>query len=41
MTVTGKTITVEPITAPEGSAMNFGAVVSGVDIENLTGESSI
>jgi hypothetical protein len=36
----GKKITVEPI-AHEGSAINFGAVVSGVDIENLTGESPI
>jgi len=39
MTVTQKTITVEPMAHPNGSAVDFGAVVSGVDIENLTGES--
>jgi hypothetical protein len=32
-------ITIEPIAHGEGSAVDFGAVVSGVDIENLTGES--
>jgi hypothetical protein len=34
-----KKITIEPIAHGEGSAVDFGAVVSGVDIENLTGES--
>jgi len=32
-----KPITVEPITVPEGSGINFGAQISNVDIENLTG----
>ena len=34
-----KPITVEPIAVPEGSSITFGAVVSNVDIENLTGRS--
>lgn len=34
-----KRITIEPIAHGEGSAVDFGAVVSGADIENLTGES--
>ena len=34
-----KKITIEPIAHGEGSAVDFGAVVSGVDIEKLTGES--
>jgi hypothetical protein len=29
---------VEPIAAPQGSAINFGATVTGVDVENLTGK---
>jgi len=33
-----KPITVEPITVPEGSGINFGAQISNVDIENLTGK---
>jgi hypothetical protein len=40
MTVTlQKTITVEPMAHPDGSAVDFGAVVSGVDIETLTSKS--
>lgn len=31
-----KSITVEPLTVPKGSQVNCGAVVSNVDIENLT-----
>lgn len=31
-----KSITVEPLTVPKGSQINFGAEVSNVDIENLT-----
>lgn len=30
--------TVQPIVPPEGSAIDFGAVVSNVDIENLNGK---
>jgi len=30
-------ITVTPIAVPEGSAINFGATIEGIDIENLTG----
>jgi hypothetical protein len=29
---------VQPIAVPEGSAIDFGATVSGVDIENLNGK---
>lgn len=29
---------VTPLDVPEGSKVNFGATVSGVDIENLTGK---
>lgn len=32
-----KEVSVEPIAVPEGSAVNFGASISGLDIENLTG----
>lgn len=31
-------ITVTPLKPAEGSKVKFGAVVSNVDIENLTGE---
>jgi hypothetical protein len=31
--------TVERLQAPEGSGINFGAVISGIDIENMTGKS--
>ena len=31
-------IKVEPISAPEGSEINFGATVTNVDVENLTGK---
>lgn len=31
-------ITVQPLPVPEGSGVNFGAAVSNVDIENLTGK---
>ena len=31
-------LTVQPLSLPEGSQVNFGAVVSGADIENLTGK---
>lgn len=31
-------ITVQPLSFPEGSGVKFGAVVEGVDIENLTGK---
>ena len=34
-------IKVQPISAPEGSQINFGAVVSGVDIEQLTGKAAL
>jgi hypothetical protein len=30
-------ITVKPIAVPEGSGVNFGAEISGVDIEHLNG----
>lgn len=30
---------VQPLAFPEGSQINFGASVSGVDVENLTGKS--
>jgi hypothetical protein len=30
-------ITVEPLAVPQGSNINFGAKVTGVDIENLSG----
>lgn len=33
-------ITVEPLRFPEGSGINFGAVVSNIDIENLTGKNA-
>ena len=32
-------VKIEPIAAPEGSDINFGATVSNVDVENLTGKS--
>jgi len=32
-----KPISVKPIAVPEGSGINFGAQISNVDIENLTG----
>jgi len=35
-----KSITIEPLTVPKDSQINFGAVVSNVDIENLTGKTS-
>lgn len=31
-------IIVEPLRFPEGSAIDFGATASNVDIENLTGK---
>ena len=31
-------LTVQPLSVTEGSKINFGAVVSGADIENLTGK---
>lgn len=31
-------ITVEPLSFPEGSEIKFGAIISGVDVENLTGK---
>lgn len=31
-------ITVEPLRFPEESGINFGAAMSNVDIENLTGK---
>ncbi len=34
-------ITIQPLTPPEGSQINFGAVVSNVDIENLSGKNQI
>lgn len=33
-------ITVEPLRFPEDSGINFGAVASNADIENLTGKSN-
>jgi hypothetical protein len=35
-----QTITVEPLATPKGSSFKFGATVSGVDIENLTGKTN-
>jgi hypothetical protein len=32
-------VTVEPMAPPKGSAIDFGAVISGIDLENLTGKS--
>lgn len=34
-------IQVEPFTPPAGSKINFGATVSNVDVENLTGKTGI
>ena len=31
-------VKVEPISVPEGSDINFGATVTNVDVENLTGK---
>lgn len=31
-------ITVQPLAVPEGSSIKFGAAVSNVDIEKLTGK---
>lgn len=31
-------ITVQPLSVPAGSGIKFGAVVSNVDLENLTGK---
>lgn len=31
------TVSIEPLTPPPGSNINFGAVVDNVDLENLTG----
>jgi hypothetical protein len=33
-----ETITIEPLVTPKGSSFKFGATVSGVDVENLTGK---
>jgi hypothetical protein len=33
-----KPISVEPVAVPEGSGVNFGAVISDIDIENLSGK---
>lgn len=33
--------TVQPLPVPEGSKVNFGAVITGVDVENLTGKRSL
>jgi hypothetical protein len=33
-------VTVTPIAAPAGSAIDFGATIEGVDIENLSGKST-
>jgi hypothetical protein len=38
MTVSLAQIAIAPIAHPAGSAVDFGAVVSGVDIERLTGK---
>jgi hypothetical protein len=32
-----KPVSVERIAVPEGSGVNFGASISGLDIENLSG----
>jgi hypothetical protein len=32
-------VSVTPLAAPAGSAINFGASISGLDLENLTGKS--
>jgi len=34
------TPTITPLSFPEGSGINFGATVSTVDIENLTGKNA-
>lgn len=34
-----KPISVEPVAVPEGSGVNFGAIISDIDIENLSGKS--
>lgn len=39
--MTVKPVSVERLAVPEGSAINFGAVIEGVDIENLTGKHQI
>jgi hypothetical protein len=31
-------VTVEPMVPPKGSAIDFGAVINGMDLENLTGK---
>ena len=31
-------VTVEPMAPPKGSAINFGAIINGIDLENLTGK---
>lgn len=31
------TATVQPLTPPAGSDVNFGAVIDNIDLENLTG----
>lgn len=32
------TISIQPLPVPEGSGIDFGATVSNVDLENLTGK---
>ncbi len=34
-------VTVAPLTLPEGSSLDFGASISNVDIENLTGTDAL
>lgn len=30
--------TVQPLTPPKGSSIDFGSVITGLDVENLSGE---
>jgi hypothetical protein len=32
------TATVQPLPAPKGSAIDFGSIITGVDLENLSGK---
>jgi len=38
ITMTVTPVTVSPIAVPEGSGINFGATISGVDIETISGK---
>lgn len=34
-------VSVEPVAVSEGSGVNFGAIISNIDIEHMTGRSII